>query len=429
MKIMKIRTVMIFFFLIGGLLGLISSFSDAQEAPLIRYKVIPDPRADRVTVEAVFHLQNNPAYLKDFGQIDGIRWFIAGKEISVRQERRGDLLLFKDLPAFGEAKAVYVLKCVTEPKPGYRKRLMGSKDFIMAREGLFLGILGKDLSDVDVQWDLPSGWLLILGREGRQRFTDTQRTLWIAGRTRQIAEEKIEGKVFRIGILEGASALTTPKIIETAKAVFRLAWSHYGPLDDREFGIAIFPRGRLGGGTALFSTLASEDDPVTIVHEMLHWWTNFQAPAWFREGVHSYIVLKLLADNGLFDQPRLHRMLEELLQERKRVIQREGKIFSLAESSAAYDRNSGGGDVYAMGPLFAFKLDREIQGHNPGTSLEAVFSVVCRARSKGNADRPREISGPIDIVRLIREMTGYDAKPLFEKYFSVIVEDPGVLLK
>jgi len=420
---MKIRAMTAFLF------GLISSFAAAQESPLIRYKVIPDPRGDRISVEAVFRLQNNPAYLKDFGQIDRIRWSVDGKDIPLGQERLGDLLLFKDLPARGEAKAFYTLKCVTEPKPGYRKRLMGSKDFVMAREGLFLGLYGKDLSDVDVQWELPSGWRLILGRAGRERWTDTQKTLWIAGRTAQIVEEKIDDKTFRIGILEGASGLTAPKIIETVKAIFRLAWEHYGPLDDQEFGLAIFPRGSLGGGTALFSTLASDDDPVTIVHEMLHWWTNFQAPAWFREGVHSYIVLKLLADNGLFDQIRLHQMFEELLQERIRVIQREGKVFSLAESSAAYDRNSGGGDIYALAPLFAYKLDREIQGFNARTSLEAVFSAVCRARGSRNTERPKKNSAPIDMVRLIRELTGYDAAPLFEKYFSAIVEDPGVLLK
>jgi hypothetical protein len=420
---MKIRA------MTGLLFGLISSFAGTEESPLIRYKVSPDPRGDRVSVEAVFRFQNNPVYLKDFGQIEGIRWLIDGKDTTVRQERSGDLLLFRDLPAFGEAKAVYTIKCGTEPKPGYRKRLMGSKDFIMAREGLFLGINGRELSDVDIQWDLPSGWRLILGRTGRATLADTQRTLWIAGRTAQTVEERIDGKIFRIGVLEGASALTVPKIIETAKAVFRLAWDHYGPLDDQEFGLAIFPHGSLGGGTALYSTLASEENPVTIVHEMLHWWTNFQAPAWFREGVHSYIVLKLLADNGIFDQARLQQVFKELLQERMRVVQREGKVYSLAESSAAYDRNAGGGDIYALGPLFAYKLDREIQGHNAGTSLEAVFSEVSRARWRRNTVRPKESSGPIDIVKIIKEKTGFNAEPLFEKFFSAIVEDPGVLLK
>jgi hypothetical protein len=379
--------------------------------------------------DSYVRLERNPVYLKDFGQLDTIRWLMNGNDIPVASERIGDLLTFKGLPAFGEATAVYTLNCVTRPEPGYRKRLMGSKTFVLAREGLLLGINGKELSDVDVLWQLPPDWHLVLGRSGRQKFEETQRTLWVAGKTAEVVEEKVDGKTFRIGILEGASAWTTPKLVETVKAIFHLAWDHFGALEDQEFGLAIFPHGDLGGGTALYSSLASEDDPLTIVHEMLHWWTNFLAPAWFREGAHTYIVLKLFGDNGLFDQAKLRAAMEALLQERMRVVKQEGKVYSLADSSSAYDRGAGGGDVYALAPLFAYKLDREIQRQSPKSSIETVFAAVCRSRWRRNTDRPREFPRQIDIVALIKEMTGYDAKPLFDKYFYAVVKDPEVLLK
>jgi len=106
------------------------------------------------------------------------------------------------------------------------------------------------------------------------------------------------------------------------------------------------------------------------------------------------------------------------LQEHLSVVEREGKLHTLAESSDNYDDQKGGGDIYGLMPVFAYKLDREIHSFNPGANLDLVFAAVCQKRHK-----------KLDILALIEEITGYDPGPLFEKYFYSKVEDISGLLK
>jgi len=390
----------------------------AEEQPIARYKVTPDPSGQFITVESVLQLQNSPLYLKDFGQMETIKWFIGNKETPVKSERMRDILVFSGLPTFGEAKAVYKLTCATQPEPGYRKRLMGAPNFMMAREGLFLGMNGKENSFIDVRWELPPGWRLALGHQGLQRFIETQRSLWLAGKMKQTIEEKIDESVFTISVLEGASDIAAQQSLEAIKSIFRYAWTTFGPLMGTSFGVAIFPRGAIGGGTALYYSLAAEENWSVAVHEMLHWWTNFLAPAWFREGVHSYLAPKLLVQLGFIDQNQFKVLMEMFLQEHERVVKREGKLFTLAESSANYDQQKGGGDMYGLMPLFASKLDREIQAHDANAGLEKVFGEVFRKKYQ-----------KFDALTLIKETTGYDPGSLFQKYFYAKVDDAAGLLK
>ncbi len=403
------------------------ALSAAQSGPVIRYKVIPDPSGSRVRVEAAFRLQNASSYLRDFGQVEAVRWSVNGVEVKVKADRQGDVLFFNGLPASGDARAFYTLNCVTVPRPGYRKRLMGSPGFILAREGLFLGLVSRDLIDIDVQWELPAGWRLAVGRNGGQRFVDTQRTLWIAGKIAETTATTAGTQTLTVSVLEGASSPAVTQTLRALVSIFNYALTTYGPLAGRDCGLAIFPRGGLGGGTALGQTLASEDDPLTIVHEMLHWWTNPRTPAWFREGVHSYIALKLLAESTSMDASTFESFLRGFVQERGRVVQREGKVSSLAESSDAYERNQGGGDIYAYAALFAFKLDQNIRSRNPASSLERVFAEVCRSRPQGGGRPARPKTD--NIIGLIKDITGYEAELFFKKYFYDKVENVEDLLK
>jgi len=317
------------------------------------YKVTPDSRGRFISIEADLKLQPGSVYLKDFGQLNHIQWFAGGKEIPVTAKRTKDTIAFSQLPTAGDVRAVYQLNCVTHPIPGYRKQLIGSSNFVLGREGLFIGIDGQENGLVDIRWALPSGWQLAVGNEGRQRFVDTQKTLWIAGIAKQSFENKIDGKIFKIA-----------------------------------------------------------------VHEMLHWWTNFQVPAWFREGVHTYLASKLLVKLGIIDASLFKTTLESFLQEHERVVKREGRLSTLAESSENYDRQRGGGDMYGLMPLLAYKLDREIQAQNPDAGLEQVFAAAAGKRLN-----------KFDFLALIRDLTGYGPQPLFRKFFYAKVEDASELLK
>ena len=121
---------------------------------------------------------------------------------------------------------------------------------------------------------------------------------------------------------------------------------------------------------------------------------------------------------GLLSQDQFDSFLRECLNEHNEVVKREGKLQTLAESSDDYDNRKGGGDMYGLMPVFASKLDREINSYNPEASLDQVFAAVCQKRHK-----------KLDIKALIKEMTGYDPRPLFQKYFYSKVEDVSALLK
>ena len=121
---------------------------------------------------------------------------------------------------------------------------------------------------------------------------------------------------------------------------------------------------------------------------------------------------------GLLSQDQFDSFLRECLNEHNEVVKREGKLQTLAESSDDYDNRKGGGDMYGLMPVFASKLDREIHSYNPEASLDQVFAAVCQKRHK-----------KLDIQALIKEMTGYDPEPLFQKYFYSKVEDVSGLLK
>lgn len=382
------------------------------------YKVTPNRRGRSISVEANLKPGSGPCYLKDFGQLESIRWFSGGKEIPVQAKRAKDAIIFSQLPASGDVRALYQINCVTHPIPGYRKRLLGSRDFILAREGLFIGVEGQEDGFVDIRWSLPAGWRLAVGNEGIQRFVDTQRTLWIAGKTKHLFEQKIDGQIFKIAVLQGTSDLAAQQSVEAVKAIFQYAWTSFSPLEGQAFGLAFFPNGSIGGGTALYHSMASEEDLFTAVHEMLHWWTNIFAPAWFREGVHTYLAWKLLVKLGIIDSSQLQAALESFLDEHDRVVRREGKLFTLAESSENYDRRRGGGDMYGLMPLLADKLDREIQALNPKAGLEQVFAAAGRKRLQ-----------KFDFFALIKDVTGYDPGPLFQKYFYAMIENPSDLLK
>ena len=359
------------------------------------------------------------ALLKDFGQLRSIRWTIAGKPADVPQARRGDTVLFGPFTETGEAVASYELTLVTDPAPGYRKRLMGGRNFVLAGDGLFLGQGGREREPVEVRWNLPEGWRPALGAPGILPYFETQGTLWAAGRLSSMVEERIGSGTFTIAVLDDAAPLDALPSVEAVKAAFRHAWTAIGPLEGRTFGVLILRKGALGGGTALHHSLAAEESPSIAVHELLHWWTNYTAPAWFREGVHTYIATKLLQKLGIIGPAEMREALEGFVREHAQVVRREGRLSTLAESSAAYDRGKGGGgDMYGLMPLLACKLDREIEGHSPGAGLETVFYAVCAKRLQR-----------FDLPALIKSLTGYDPGPLFAKYFDAPVPDPAELLK
>lgn len=398
----------------------VPSWAASKTIPVIRFRVSPAQSGRTIAVQASFRLQKVPAfrspYLTDFGQLQDVRVSVGGTGHKVRLDRQGDTVVFKGLPRIGEARIEYTLGCVGAPAPGYRKRLMGGPGFVLARAGLLMAIPGREEEPVEVVWDLPDGWQLGMGHTGLQPWAQTQQTIWLAGSIVRASVNAGE-KDLQIARVAGVEEAAGRRVSACAGAVFRYAWRAFGALDGDEFCLGVLPRGSIGGGTALGYALATEENPVTAVHELLHWWTNDNVPAWFREGVHEYMAPAVMLRMGLLKADEFEVLVDQWQAAHARVVAREGRLSSLAETSRDYDSGKGGGDIYGLAPLFAFRLDREIRKHT-GSSLEDVFAVVCRTRD-----------AILDLPALVQKVTGYDPGPLFEQFFHAPVSNVQDLLR
>jgi hypothetical protein len=406
------------FLFITCFLGMASA-QGQTEVPFARYKIIPNPAASSITVEALVQLQNRVPYIKDFGQIQNIRWTLGGKEVPVKSERLEEIVMFSQAPASGEAKIVYTIKLAAMPSRGSQPgdiHIAGAPDFVYICEGLFLGLNGKERGQVDVQWELPPGWKLALGRSGPQSFQETQERFWVAGRLKFAEEKRVEEASIQIAVLERPGEQDFPWIVNSITSMFQYAWRNIGPLKVHDFGIAIFPKGSLPmPGWTRFSSIVVDNPGYAPPHEILHFWMNNNTPAWFREGVLEYMSRKLVFRK----EAELKNWLKAGIAAHNILVAKTGGLKSLAASSAELERRFGGGgeDIYALMPVLAYRLDKEIQKHNPKSSLDEVFAAVCRKRPH-----------PVDILALIKDLTGYDPKPLFEKYFQAKIEKPEELL-
>ncbi len=155
---------------------------------MLRFFVEPDVSGRCLRVQASFDLAKVPffkaPYLMDYNQLQKADLKVDGAARPLGLRRKGDLVIFTGLPRKGNAALAYTLFCVTEPRPGYRKRLMGRPGFVMAYAGVYLAIPGREHETVDVSWHLPDGWKLGLGWQGRRSWQETQNTPGLPARLR-----------------------------------------------------------------------------------------------------------------------------------------------------------------------------------------------------------------------------------------------------
>jgi len=408
-------------FIIWVCIMITQAVAQPSEKPFAKYKIIPNPKAASVTVEAQVELQNRIPYIKDFGQLESVKWLLGGKELAVKPERLKEIVMFQGLPTMGKAKAVYTIKFATQV-PGITKlrdvHFLIGPDYLYIAEGLFLGLNGKEIAPVDVQWDLPEGWILGLGRPGLQTFHETQQRFWVAGRMKYAERIIVEDADVQIAAIESAANLDMPWVTNAVSSVFQYAWRTFGKLKDRDFGIAVFPKGIFPkpGFTRWNSIVVTS--PVEIPHEILHFW-RINAPAWFREGILEYVSRKIMVRCGLMNDTILQLWLRAGLVAHSQLVSKRGILKTLAQSSDELEQETGGEDIYALMPCLAYRLDKDIQKQNPKTSLEDVFAAASR----------KPIWPALDVLALIKETTGYDPKPLFDKYFYGKIENPEELLK
>jgi len=388
------------------------------QTTIARFSVQLDETRTYIKVTGDIQLLNSTPYLKDIYGLGNIHWSIGGKEIAVKAEKTGNLLVFSQLPSHGQAQISFEIKCKRTPGEGKLNGIYIFENGILACSGFFPGINGLENGLVDIRWNLPPSWELFSGNQGPQKYAVARDRLWAAGKAAFKTEEQLGTVIFKVVVIEGTTLSGGKESLDRINLLFKYAFQNFGPLEGEEYSLILFPKGSIGGYALTRHSLASEQQWMIPVHEILHWWSNLSAPVWLLEGVHSYVAEKMSLKFGLSNEYLFNLYLRTCLYLHQAKVHREGQILSLAESSERFPQDLKYSDIYYLGALFANGLDRAIQAQCPTASLEKVFSLVCKDRHN-----------KFDLMDLIKKETGYDSRSFFDKYFYAKVENPEVLLK
>lgn len=80
-----------------------------------------------------------------------------------------------------------------------------------------------------------------------------------------------------------------------------------------------------------------------------------------RQGRSSFLYRRaMLRRLGCLSEAEFAGYIQDCLREHERVLRGEDGLSTLAACSKAYDRGKGGGDMYGLMPLLAYRLDYEI---------------------------------------------------------------------
>lgn len=251
--------------------------------------------------------------------------------------------------------------------------------------GSHLGMEGR------VTIKLPPGWLAVTPWEidgdsfvlAPNALRDTE---YLAVGPFDLTDRHISGTDYRIATMGAGEDLVErlPALIETAQR-----FAGVPPRDaDAIHTVILTPRGFLQGGSAGRRTVVQAANPVTLAHEVFHWW-NHSAIAepdarWFTEGFTEYFAIRIAEDSGLIDSAYAEACIADLNGE-VRFLERDNAL-SLVEASSRYGEREAQRIVYGKGALLAYWMNRELE--KTGRELNALLPVVFHDAKKRhtNAD-------------------------------------------
>lgn len=189
-----------------------------------------------------------------------------------------------------------------------------------------------------------------------------------------VSEIRIAETQCRIGSMGAGNELVErlPALIEFEQ---RIAGTAPRSAHQRH-SVILVPRGFIQGGSAGRRSVVQSPNPVTLAHEVFHWWNHagIAAPEarWFSEGFTEYFAIEAARASGLVSDAYAESCYADLDGE-MRHLERDGAV-SLADASRRYGEREAQRLVYGKGALFAYWMDREL--HTDGRDLSAVLPVV-----------------------------------------------------
>lgn len=230
-----------------------------------------------------------------------------------------------------------------------------------------------------VTFDLPESWIAVTPwQRDAGAFLVPANTLrdteYVGVGPFDVTDQTIAETPYRIASMGAGEDLVArlPALLETAQ---RIAGAP--PRDsDVIHTVILTPRGFLQGGSAGRRSVVQGASPVTLAHEIFHWWNHsgIATPEarWFTEGFTEYFAIRIAEASGLIDAAYAQTCFADLNAE-MRLLERD-EVLSLAEASRRYGERYAQRIVYGKGALLAYWMERLLE--KTGRELSAVLPIV-----------------------------------------------------
>jgi predicted metalloprotease with PDZ domain len=163
-----------------------------------------------------------------------------------------------------------------------------------------------------------------------------------------------------------------------------------------------------------------------LAHEIVHLWQQFDAPAWFQEGVNDYLALRIAHEAGLVGDEALGEQLAEIHRAYRDNPHRQRWTFAEEQLAAKPFGTSDGYLAYRKGALVGLGLDRELRLRTNGrVDLAALWREMNGRTSWGHVRWTDE-----EIARRAAALVDGSMESFFGGYVEGTEEvpRPGILL-
>lgn len=235
-----------------------------------------------------------------------------------------------------------------------------------------------------VSFELPPSWLAVTpwpeqGGSFSYSPEHARDTDYLGVGPFRIREIREAGFRFRVAGLSDEDEHMSERLIQVAERARLIAGPLPGSPDDVH-SILLIPRGFMRGGSAGRRSIVQHPHPVTLAHEMFHWWNHHGLTrgeaAWFHEGFTEYFGIRIATETGLIRDEFAMACFADLNSE-MRYIEETAPI-GLAEASKASARDEKRSRLtYAKGALLALLIERRL--NETGDSLNTVMRSLIQS--------------------------------------------------
>jgi hypothetical protein len=284
------------------------------------------------------------------------------------------------LNAAGELTVEYTVDPTFYPPGGAPQRPSDARsrvasDLAIVRTTSLFPVIGDSGVASRISFTLPPGWVAVVPwpavGDGFDVAPDQLRSVEYLG-FGPFEVERVGGHGSAITVatlpgVEGASVATVASIVRAIQERIGI------PGDGGRRVVIIVPAHFMRGGAAGRHTVVQLPSPVTLVHEIFHWWNHAGLARpdarWLVEGVTEHYALKLAEAAGLLSAHESTNCLADLNAEMEFLEQSSG--WSLAAASRLSREDGRASRVlYSKGALFATLLERR------GYDLDAAMRVI-----------------------------------------------------